>query len=689
MLKTLFRNVSQLLWHDDSRIPINGQCEGKPFEVSGHRTQRTFGMSTVYPKRFDGTCDPEDLKFLESSFPELTDFQFLGKGGFGTAFSANQAHMNRRVAVKLLHNELVLEEGFAERFQNEARAQARVPHPNIVTVFDAGIRGGRPYIIMEYVPNGTLRNRISSRPFSSREALLMLQQLCDALERSHGASLIHRDIKPENILIDQHGNLKLSDFGLASVVSEAQEAEKNIDYYYAGANMNYMAPELMSRPWAADARTDLYAVIVVFYEAIMGEIPRGSFEAPSSRSRMIRSLRTKVDAIVFRGLQSNPNRRFQTAIELRNHVDAIIEDPRLTRRVSMKWALNKEEIRKYWLVAALGIMFLQTAFMGYFYVRNIRKLDRQKSINNQAMYAVKQKEEALAAVEAELKKNKEDQLNRTAIMDLNEVNAVIQFSENAAWLKRDFLVNDLSADERMAINRILFKMHQEYLQIELANTSQEVRSDETIVSTVRSSYEQLGELEVRFWSEVDGVVSVATQKLLRDTIPLFADSTTLVMETPGNADSRRLESGTLTTNVSGAPLDSVSKSRSRGVKRLFPSKLRYPQLFGWGPEDMPIRISVRRKGMWFAWSIEQSLQRTATAGGSRQQPAETFRVVDSGEAPTIPMGLRRFWWDPSIGTDKSAAPVAQSPAVDVLSLRSPNSSNLPGATVGITKPPTH
>ena len=678
---------------------LDSACQTKQQDVEqvrpeSHKTDGLAGPRQVYrgryskqSVRFEEGCDPEDLKFLESSFPELADFQYLGRGGFGAVFSANQSHMNRRVAVKLLHADLALKKGFVERFQQEAQAQACVAHPNIVTVFDAGIRNERPYIIMEYVSNGTLRDRISCQPFSSREALLMLQQLCDALECSHGASLIHRDIKPENILIDHHGNLKLSDFGLARIVSEMQETEKCNDHYYAGGTMNYMAPELMGRPWSADARSDLYAVIVVFYEAMMGEIPRGSFEAPSSRSRLIRPLRKQVDTIVFRGLQSNPNRRFQTAIELRNQVDAIIADPRLTKRISMKWSLNKEESRKYWLVAAMGIMLMQMAFTGYYYIRSIRKLDRQRAFTSQAMASAKQKEDALVAVEAELKKLKNQQEQRMSLVDPNEFNAIVKFSDDSAWLNRDFGAKELSIVDRLAIDRILSEMRREYLRIELASTMQEVRSDETIVSTVRMKHEFLDQLEEQLWSRIDAVVPVATQKLLRDTLPLFVDCTSLVTEMPGKTDSKRLEFGKLITTDLSVSLDGVSKLRSQ-AKRLFPSKLRYPQLFGWSPEDMPIRISVRRKGMWFAWGIEQSVRNKMTGEGVRGHTAEaleTFRVVDYGESPILPAGLRRFWWDPLTAVEKPVKPVEQHSSPEIVSLRGPGAMDPRGAYAGAKK----
>ena len=597
--------------------------------------------------------DREELRFLEASFPELTDFQFLGSGGFGTVFSASQRQTNRRVAVKLAYAQLASNERFVERFQQQSRAQAYVMHTNIVTIFDAGIRNSRPYIIMEYVSNGTLRKRMSHRTLSCREALWMLQQVCHAIECAHRSNLIHGDIKPENILIDQYGQVKVSDFGLTRIVEDLGTTVLGHRNDHVGGPASYTAPELRRRPWALDSRADLYSAIVVFYEAMMDELPRGAFEAPSSTIRMVRPLRKQVDTIVFRGLHLNPNRRFQTALELTSKISSILEDSRITQRVSMKRLFNKDERTTTWLIAAFLLMSLQAAIVGFFYLRNSRKLDNQRAFTAQALLTAKQKEGALLAVETELKKTNDRQKQRMSFVDPNEVNAIVQFSDRGAcWLNSDFAENDLSRHERLMINQILSEMHQAYLRIELANTTQDVRPDETIVSTVRLNHDQLNELERRLWSGIDAIVPVAKQKFLRDNLPVYVDCNTLVTEMPGKLDSKSIEAGRLITTDPGANLDGINKPYSRSARRLFQSKLRYPQLFGWSAEDLPIRISIRRNGTWFAWSIEQLDQKTMRIDGSRRQPAETFRVIDKGESPTIPAGLRRFWWDPSTSNDK-------------------------------------
>ena len=678
-MSTLLGDDSHLSQHDDLQNAEDSQSEIDTVEHFVHQKDRSTSRPTKHSARLDGEFDPEELIFLESLFPELTDFQFVGSGGFGTVFSASQVHMNRRVAVKLAYAQLALNKDFVQRFQQQSRVQAYVMHPNIVTIFDAGIRNGRPYLIMEYVPNGTLRKRLLLRTLSCREALSMLQQVCNAMDCAHRANLIHGDIKPENILIDQYGQVKVSDFGLARIVGELGARVHGFRNDYAGATASYKAPELCSRPWITDSRADLYSAIVIFYEAMMDELPRGAFEAPSSTIRMVRPLRKQVDTLVFRGLHVNPNRRFQTALELTNSILAIMEDSRITQRVSLKRRFNKEERAKVWLIAGFLLMSLQVAVVGFFYLRSSRKLDSQRAFTAQALLTAKQKEGALVAVETELKKNNDKQKQRMSLVDPNEVNAIIQFSDRGAcWLNSDFAEKDLSRYERLMINQILSEMHEAYLRIELANTTQDVRSDETIVSTVRLNYDQLNELEGRLWTRIDAIVPVAKQKFLRDTLPLYVDCNTLVTEMPGKLDSKSIEFGRLITTDPGMNLDSLNKSHSRSARRLFPSKLRYPQLFGWSAEDLPIRITIRRNGMWFAWSIEQSDHKTLPSNGSRRQPTETFRIVDKGESPTIPSGLRRFWWDPATGTGKPLTEINEKLEPDVGNLGSPDSTNATG-----------
>ncbi len=675
-MNTLLGNSNELSQYDGFQNMEDSQSEFDTVENVTEWKERPTNTPVKHSARCDSDRDRDELKFLESSFPELTGFQFLGRGGFGTVFSANHVHMNRRVAVKLAHEHLALNSRFVERFQQQCRATAYVIHPNIVTIFDAGIRNERPYLIMEYAANGTLRDRISQRTLTCREALLVLRQLCDALECAHGGNLTHRDIKPENILIDQHGHVKLSDFGLSIITKDLDITNQRGADHNTEGTTSYTAPELRNKPSVVDSRADLYSAIVVFYEAMMDDLPRGGFEAPSSTLRLVRPLRKQVDTIVFRGLHFNPNRRFQTAFELKKHVVAIMEDSRITQRVSIKRFVNKEERAKVWLIAAFLLMTLQTAVVGFFYLRNSRKLDDQRAFAAQALLTAKQKEGALAAAEAELKKVNEKQKQRMSLVDPNEVNSIVQFSDQGAcWLNSDFAEKDLSRYDRLTINQVLSEMHQAYLRLELANTTQEVRPDETIVSTVRLNPDQLNELEGRFWSEIDSVVPVATQKFLRDTLPLYVDCNTLVTEMPGKLDSKSIESGRLITTDPGVSLDLINKTQSRSMRRVFPSKLRYPQLFGWSAEDLPIRISIKRKGMWFAWSIEQSDQKTVRVNGSWRLPAENFRIVDKGESPTIPAGLRRFWWDPSTGPGRRSSGINQTLELDAGNLSSPISMN--------------
>ncbi len=182
--------------------------------------------------------DPPLVEDLASRFPQLEFLELLGKGGMGAVYKARQKELDRLVAVKVLPPEVAHDPAFAERFTREARALARLSHPNIVTVHDFGrtsvlppagstevgaavAEGGLFYFIMEYVEGVNLRQAIQSGGMSPQEALAIVPQICDALQFAHDEGIVHRDIKPENILVDRRGRVKIADFGLAKLLGHA------------------------------------------------------------------------------------------------------------------------------------------------------------------------------------------------------------------------------------------------------------------------------------------------------------------------------------------------------------------------------------------------------------------------------------------------------------------------------------
>lgn len=287
---------------------------------------------TAGPTAFDtpNRNVPDDasltIEQLAIAFPQLDQFQLIGRGGMGVVFKARQKQLDRFVALKLLSSRIVQSAAFTERFGREARALARLNHPNIVAVYDFGRvpTPGDPdkplyYLMMEYVDGASLRTLLKA--FSPAQALAIVPQVCEALQYAHDLDVVHRDIKPENIILDRNGRVKIADFGLAKL---GQAVRSDLDYTLTQPDMvmgtpHYMAPEQLEKPAAVDHRADLYSLGVVFYELLTGELPIGRFQPPSAKVQVD----VRLDEVVLKSLEKEPQRRYQHASELKTQVETI------------------------------------------------------------------------------------------------------------------------------------------------------------------------------------------------------------------------------------------------------------------------------------------------------------------------------------------------------------------------------
>ncbi len=193
----------------------------------------------------------------------------LGSGGMSTVYLAVDETLGRHVAVKVLHGEISDQEDQLERFRREARAVAQLSHPNLVGVIDAGEEGGRPFIVFEYVPGQTLKQRITSEGrLPLDEATAYAIEIGRGLQAAHQARLVHRDVKPQNVLIDPEGRAKITDFGIAlSLESHGLTATGRVL-----GTTDYVSPEqAMGRE--IDPRTDVYSLGILLYEMLTGEVP--------------------------------------------------------------------------------------------------------------------------------------------------------------------------------------------------------------------------------------------------------------------------------------------------------------------------------------------------------------------------------------------------------------------------------
>src|SRR5687767_2003603 len=262
---------------------------------------------------------------LAPLFPQLEILELVGRGGMGFVYKARQVHLDRLVAVKILPKIFGDDPSFEQRFSREARAMARLNHPNIVNVHDFGQAGDFYYFVMEYVDGPNLRQTLLAQRLKPAEALAIVPAVCDALQYAHDEGIVHRDIKPENILIDQRGRVKIADFGLAKLLLKAP-----LDYTLTQTQMaigtpHYMAPEQMEHPLEVDHRADIYSLGVVFYEMLTGELPLGRFAPPSHKA----DIDARLDEVVFKTLEKDPGRRYQQASEVKTSVQGLATPPPL------------------------------------------------------------------------------------------------------------------------------------------------------------------------------------------------------------------------------------------------------------------------------------------------------------------------------------------------------------------------
>jgi predicted Ser/Thr protein kinase len=319
----------------------------------------TVKLSGAAPRQLTAPAPAE----LAPLFPNLEILELLGRGGMGAVYKARQKNLNRLVALKILPVEAGADEHFAERFQREAQALAKLNHPNIVTVYEVGQNQGLFYFLMEYVDGANLRALIRGGEMTPEAMLSLIPAFCDALQYAHDEGIVHRDIKPENVLVDKKGRLKIADFGLAKLLGcEGGDHTLTRTGMHLGTP-RYMAPEQMDKPETVDHRADIYSLGVVFYEMLTGEVPMGRFEPPSKKVR----IDVKIDEIVLHAMEREPDRRYQHASEIKSDVEMAVRhsssaavesrgvpSPAATRgRRQVSWLLAFSLLLVSWLLPAL------------------------------------------------------------------------------------------------------------------------------------------------------------------------------------------------------------------------------------------------------------------------------------------------------------------------------------------------
>ena len=275
--------------------------------------------------------------------------ELIGRGGMADVHVGTDARLGRRVAIKLMKPSLATDPAFRTRFRQEAQAAARMAHPTIVRVFDAGEESTRdrsghevqvPFIVMEYVEGRLLKDVVREGPMDPTEAVRITEGILTALEYSHRAGVVHRDIKPGNVMITHSGQVKVMDFGIARAISDSSATVAQTTTILGTAQ--YFSPE-QARGETVDARSDLYSTGVLLFELLTGRAPfRGDSpvavayqhvsEAPVPPSTVAPAVSPALDAVVLRALAKDRFERFQTAADFRADVHAAGEGRAPERR---------------------------------------------------------------------------------------------------------------------------------------------------------------------------------------------------------------------------------------------------------------------------------------------------------------------------------------------------------------------
>lgn len=280
----------------------------------------------------------------------------IGKGGMARVYRARQLNIERDVAVKVMSSAFSDQDEFQERFKREADLFARLEHPNILPIYDYGEAQSYLYLVLRIMEGGTLERWMRGRQLVLTELDHLVSQLAAALDYAHENGIIHRDLKPNNVLLDKFGNSYLMDFGIAKIVSEAQNAEISTML----GTPAYMSPEQW-RMEGVDGRVDVYSLGVIIYEMLTGEMPfigetpyhlmyAHLHQEPQLPSQLFPGLSSEIDTVVLRALAKDPDARYQRAGDLARDLARAIqrqEKDTRTNPTSLASRLGSDHIDSY------------------------------------------------------------------------------------------------------------------------------------------------------------------------------------------------------------------------------------------------------------------------------------------------------------------------------------------------------
>jgi predicted Ser/Thr protein kinase len=303
----------------------------------------------------------------------------LGEGGMGTVYQAEQQNPHRIVALKVIKLGIASDQSL-RRFEQEAEALGRLQHPGIAQIYEAGTAdngfGLQPYFAMEFIQGLPVTRYAAEQHLNVRARLELIAKLCDAVNHAHQRGIIHRDLKPGNILVDQAGQPKVLDFGVARVTDSDAHATRQTDLGELVGTLAYMSPEqVLGNPLELDTRSDVYALGVILYELLASKRPyqiekKALHEAvqtireedPTRLSSIHRSYRGDIETIVAKALEKDKARRYASAADLAADIRRYLaEEPIMARPASASYQLQKFARRHKALVAGTAAVFLVLA----------------------------------------------------------------------------------------------------------------------------------------------------------------------------------------------------------------------------------------------------------------------------------------------------------------------------------------
>jgi len=317
-----------------------------------------------------------------SSLPEgitrIGHYQIVGRvgeGGMGIVYEAEQEKPRRTVALKLIKAGRGSPETL-RRFEQETQALGRLQHPGIAQIYEAGTAdtgfGPQPYFAMEFIRGRPLRDYVQARHLDTRQKLRLIVKICEAVNHAHQRGIIHRDLKPGNILVDETGQPKILDFGVARVTDSEAQVTRQTDLGQLVGTLAYMSPEqVLGDPLELDTRSDVYALGVILYELLAGRLPYSISQRlheavetirdsdPAPLSSINRSYRGDIETIVAKALEKDKTRRYGSAEGLADDIRRYLtEEPIAARPLSARYQLQKFARRNRPLVAGVAAVLI-------------------------------------------------------------------------------------------------------------------------------------------------------------------------------------------------------------------------------------------------------------------------------------------------------------------------------------------